>query len=367
MENLVNPWKNRRVFLTGHTGFKGSWLALWLARRGAQVRGYALDPISDPNMFTVASVAETLDDLRGDIRNYAKLQAAMTEFQPEVIFHLAAQPLVRHSYIDPLGTYATNVLGTANVLEAVRKTPSVRAVVCITSDKCYQAPGEIRAHCETDPLGGNDPYSSSKACAEILTAAYRNSFFPVDRLQDHHVAIATVRAGNVIGGGDWSQDRLLPDLIRGFYSGQQVLIRNPKAIRPWQHVLEPLSGYMQVAEKLLQGQPEFASAFNFGPDEDDAWPVERVANKLSALWGDGASWTRHNDSSMEEAPFLLLDSSKAHAELKWQPRLAIENSLDWTVAWYQAWLQNEPMKQMTLEQIAAYEKLPPYPTAGAKS
>ena len=371
MENMVspaaNPWHGRRVFLTGHTGFKGSWLALWLASRGARVRGYALDPITQPNLFTAASGANVLEDLRGDICNLPRLQSSIIEFQPEVIFHLAAQPLVRRSYVDPLGTYATNVLGTANVLECVRKAPTVRAVVCITTDKCYQPAASLRAHPETDPLGGNDPYSSSKACAEIVTAAYRSSFFPVERLADHRVAIATVRAGNVIGGGDWSQDRLIPDLIRGFDAGQQVLIRHPKAIRPWQHVLEPLHGYMLVAEQLLQGKPEFASAFNFGPNAGDAWPVECIAEKLSSLWGNGASWTCHEDSSIKEAPFLMLDSSKAHTALHWQPRLGIESALGWVVDWYKAWRQGEPMKEKTQDQITAYEQLLAAPALTAKS
>ncbi len=356
MEDLVNPWKDRRVFLTGHTGFKGGWLTLWLAGRGAQVRGYALDPATEPNLFTAASLTGILEDIRGDIRNYPKLEAAMTEFRPEVVFHLAAQPLVRRSYADPLGTYATNVIGTANVLEAVRRTPTVRAVVCATSDKCYKSPGVVRPHRETDPLGGHDPYSSSKACAEIVTAAYRSSFFPLDRLGEHRVAVATVRAGNVIGGGDWSEDRLIPDLIRGFQSGQQVLIRHPQAIRPWQHVLEPLCGYMLLAEQLLAGRPECASPFNFGPDGGDAWRVERIAQKLCSLWGNGASWTCNNGSHVHEAPFLMLDSSKARAELKWQPRLGIEATLEWTMDWYQAWLRGAEMRRKTQDQIATYEQ-----------
>lgn len=371
MEDMVNPaadpWHGRRVFLTGHTGFKGSWLALWLASRGAQVRGYALDPVTQPNLFTAASVSDSVEDLRGDICDLPRLQSSILEFQPEVIFHLAAQPLVRHSYLDPLGTYTTNVLGTANLLESVRKTPTVRAVVCITTDKCYQPATSLRAHPETDPLGGNDPYSSSKACAELVAAAYRSSFFPVDRLHEHRVAIATVRAGNVIGGGDWSHDRLIPDLIRGFCSGNQVLIRYPKAIRPWQHVLEPLSGYMMLAEQLLLGNPDFASAFNFGPHPDDAWPVERIAQKLCSLWGPGASWAVDNDSSMKESPFLMLDSAKAHNQLHWQPRLGIEKALEWIVEWYKAWQQHEPMLQRTQDQIAAYEQLLAGPALPAKS
>jgi CDP-glucose 4,6-dehydratase len=280
LEDVVIQWLGRRVFLTGHTGFKGGWLALWLARRGAQIRGYALDPATEPNLFTAASVATVLDDIRGDIRDYAKLESSMTEFGPEVVFHLAAQPIVRRSYTDPLGTYSTNVMGTAHVLEAVRKTSSVRAVVCVTSDKCYQNQEWVWPYRETDTLGGFDPYSSSKACAEIVCSAYRSSFFPVDRLHEHRVALATARAGNVVGGGDWSEDRLIPDLVRGFQAGQPVLIRQPKAVRPWQHVLEPLYGYMLLAEKLLDAPSQFCSSFNFGPNDEDAWPLSASRQNL---------------------------------------------------------------------------------------
>ncbi len=357
MEELVNPWRGRRVFLTGHTGFKGGWLALWLASRGAEVCGYALDPATEPNLFGAASVGSILRDIRGDLRDRSQVEAALTGFHPEVVFHLAAQPLVRRSYADPLETYATNVMGTAHVLEAVRKTPSVRAVVCVTTDKCYLNREWVWPYRETDPLGGYDPYSSSKACAEIVAAAYRSSFFPVDRLAEHRVAVATARAGNVIGGGDWSTDRLIPDLIRGFQSGQPVSIRYPKAIRPWQHVLESLSGYLTLAEKLLAGAAEFATAFNFGPGDDDAWTVESIATKLAGQWGRGASWVREPAHALHEAHFLRLDSSKARAELGWHPRLRIELALEWTLAWYQALDLGEDMRRYSEGQIAEYERL----------
>jgi CDP-glucose 4,6-dehydratase len=357
VEDVVNPWQGRRVFLTGHTGFKGGWLSLWLAGRGAQIRGYALDPENEPNLFTAASVATVLDDVRCDIRDYAKLEASMAEFCPEVVFHLAAQPLVRRSYADPLGTYATNIMGTAHVLEAVRKTPSVRAVVCITTDKCYQNREWVWPYRETDPLGGHDPYASSKACAEIVCAAYRSSYFPAGQLHEHRVALATARAGNVIGGGDWSEDRLIPDLIRGFQAKHPVLIRRPHAIRPWQHVLEPLHGYMMLAEQLLMERAQFASAFNFGPSDEDAWPVERIATAVANMWGEGASWVRDADPSMHEAHTLRLDASKSRAELGWQPRLKIETALEWTMAWYRAWQKGADMRQETQAQITAYEEL----------
>lgn len=321
------------------------------------MRGYALDPATEPNLFTAASVADAVDDIRGDIRDYAKLKAAMTEFRPEVVFHLAAQPLVRRSYADPLGTYATNVMGTAHIMEAIRKTPSVRAVVCITTDKCYQNQEWVWPYRETDPLGGYDPYASSKACAEIVSAAYRSSFFTADRLRDHRVALATARAGNVIGGGDWSEDRLIPDLIRGFQAKQPVLIRRPKSIRPWQHVLEPLHGYILLAEQLLAGRAQFASSFNFGPSDEATWPVERIATAIAEMWGEGASWVHDTDFSVHEDHFLRLDASKAHAELGWQSRLRIEAALQWTLAWYRAWEQGADMRQQTQKQIDAYEEL----------
>lgn len=357
MEDMVNPWQGRRVFLTGHTGFKGGWLSLWLASRGAQIRGYALEPSTEPNMFTVASVGRVIEDLRGDTRDLPKLQASMVEFAPEVVFHLAAQPLVRHSYIDPLGTYSTNVMGTAHVMEAIRNTPSVRAVVCITTDKCYHNQEWVWPYRETDALGGHDPYSSSKACAEMVAAAYRSSFFPVDRLSEHQVLLATVRAGNVIGGGDWSGYRLIPDLIRGFEAGEPVLIRRPGAVRPWQHVLEPLSGYILLAEKLLARNAGLASAFNFGPQDEDTWPVERIADEVAGLWGEGASWVRDSAPTPHEDHLLRLDASRARFELGWRPRLRIETALEWSVAWYRARKQGRNMTEFTWKQIADYEKL----------
>lgn len=355
MENVVSGWRGRRVFLTGHTGFKGGWLALWLSQRGAQVRGYALDPATDPNLFTAAGIGDVVEDIRGDLLDRDRLDASLREFDPEVVFHLAAQPLVRRSYADPLGTYATNVLGTAHVLEAVRKTPSVRAVICVTSDKCYENREWAWAYRETDPLGGHDPYSSSKACAEIVSAAYRSSFFSAKSPGGRSVALATARAGNVIGGGDWSEDRLIPDLIRGFVAGVPVQIRQPNAIRPWQHVLEPAHGYIVLAERLLAGDGKAASAFNFGPEDRDAWPVSRIADELVADWGAGAAWTQEGGSGVHEASLLRLDSSKARAELGWKPRLTIETALQWTTAWYRAFAGGDNMADFSLKQIAAFE------------
>jgi len=354
---MVKNWNGRRVFLTGHTGFKGGWLALWLSKLGALVRGFALDPSTEPNMFTVASIRSCLEDVRGDIRDYKYLESSMTEFAPEVVFHMAAQPLVRRSYSDPVGTYATNVMGTVHLLEAVRKTPSVRAVVCVTTDKVYQNQEWVWPYRETDPLGGYDPYASSKACAEIVSAAYRTSFFPSERLHEHHVALATARAGNVIGGGDWSEGRLIPDLMRGFSSDKPVLIRRPNAIRPWQHVLDPLHGYMMLAERLVAQEAGFASAYNFGPANDDSWPVARIANKTAEIWGKGASWIRDHELGAHEDHTLRLDASKAGMEIGWYPRLKIETAMEWTIDWYRACRDGKSMAEFTTKQIREYEVL----------
>lgn len=351
-------WRGKRVFLTGHTGFKGGWLALWLASKGAVVRGYALDPGTQPNLLTEARIGTVIEDVRGDIRDAAKLDAAIKEFSPEVVFHMAAQPLVRYSYEDPIGTYETNVIGTARVLDAVRRTPSVRAVVSVTTDKCYENKEWHWGYRETDPLGGYDPYSSSKACAEIVSAAYRQSYFPVHKMKEHGCAIATARAGNVIGGGDWSPDRLIPDLVRGFLAGETVRIRRPQAIRPWQHVLEPLHGYLLLAEHLLSGKRErYATAFNFGPADEDARPVGWIVERMVEQWGESASWMLDEEPGVHEAGYLKLDASRARAELHWQPKLHLGTALEWLVDWYKRWQAGEDMQRLTLEQIAAYESI----------
>jgi CDP-glucose 4,6-dehydratase len=347
-------WAGRRVFLTGHTGFKGGWLALWLARLGAEVRGYSLDPYTTPNLFDVARIGSRVEDIRGDIRDGAALDRAMTEFAPEVVFHLAAQPLVRLSYEEPLLTYETNVIGTARVLDAVRRTPSVRAVVVVTTDKCYENREWLWGYRESDPLGGYDPYSSSKACAEMVSAAFRQSYFPAGC----RVGIATARAGNVIGGGDWSMDRLIPDLVRGFLACEPVTIRRPNAIRPWQHVLEPLHGYLTLAERLLSDDAaRYATAYNFGPADDDARSVEWVVSRMVEMWGDGARWVRDAEPGVHEARYLKLDASRARAELGWAPRLRLADALDWLVAWYRAHAAGADMQAFTLGQIASYEAL----------
>ena len=352
---VTHSWRGVRVFLTGHTGFKGGWLALWLASKGAIVRGYSLDPSTSPSMFEAARVAESVEDIRGDIRDRETLDRAMREFAPELVFHLAAQALVRPSYADPVGTYATNVLGTVHLLESIRSLASVRAVVVVTSDKCYENQEWHWGYREQDRLGGHDPYSSSKACAEIVCAAYRSSFFSSP--EKAGVMLATARSGNVIGGGDWSQDRLIPDLIRAFMRSEPVLIRRPKSVRPWQHVLEPLAGYLTLAERLLAGETELAAPWNFGPLDQDAWPVERIADAMARRWGNGASWIADTAPSVHEAGYLKLDASKARAELGWLPQLRLNTALEWIVDWHQAWSAGSDMQAFTLKQIGQYEAL----------
>ena len=357
MENLVNSnsseWAGRRVFLTGHTGFKGSWLALWLHQLGACVHGYALDPPTQPALFEVARVAPTLaSDTRADLADLHRLRSAITEARPEVVFHLAAQPLVRASYADPIGTFATNVLGTAHLLEAVRTCPSVRAVVVITTDKVYLNREWVHPYREEDPLGGHDPYSASKAAAEIVSASMRASFF--------HSAVAprvaTARAGNVIGGGDWAADRLVPDCLKAFADGQPVHLRFPRALRPWQHVLEPLHGYLTLASALLSpAGPDLATAWNFGPRAEDDATVEHVASSLAEVWGEGAAVTIAEDADHpHEAGLLALDPSAARHRLGWVPRWNLAAALRHTVDWHRAWLRGEDMRSTSLQQIQYY-------------
>jgi len=353
----LNSWAGKRVFLTGHTGFKGSWLALWLTHLGAVVRGYSLDPITSPNLFDVVKLHNKVEDIRGDIRDPKTLDAALEEFAPDVVFHLAAQALVKLSYDQPILTYETNVIGTARVLDAIRRAPSVRAVVVVTSDKCYENREWAWGYRECDPLGGYDPYSSSKACAEIVAAAFRQSYFPAGKLSEHRVAIATARAGNVIAGGDWSLDRLIPDLIRGFQSGQPVPIRRPNSIRPWQFVLEPLRGYLMLAEKLLTGDPKYATAFNFGPSDDDARPVHWIVDRMTKNWGDGAEWFSDEGAGVHEAGYLKLDASLARNLLRWTPALHLDEALDWIIRWHKAHAAGEEMQAYTLQQIKDYEVL----------
>ena len=352
MEGLVGV-RDRSVLLTGHTGFKGGWLTMWLASLGARVHGYALGPTTDPNLFEAARIAELLaSDTRGGVADLRTLRTTVERARPEVIFHLAAQPLVSVGYRDPLGTFATNVLGTANLLEAVRDIDSVRAVVIVATDKVYANSESGQAFREGDPLGGHDPYSGSKAAAEVVVASYRTSFFGAD---GHPARIASARAGNVVGGGDWSADRLVPDCLRAFASHEPVRLRHPESVRPWQHVLEPLSGYLVLATRLLAGGGEtFARAWNFGPDDGDDASVGEVARKVAELWGDGASVEHDAVVAWSEAGLLRLDSSQARRELGWTPSWSVQQALEQTVEWQRAWRRGEDMQALSRQQIEAY-------------
>ncbi len=345
-------WRDKRVFLTGHTGFKGGWLALWLADMGAEVFGYALAPPTEPNFFTATRLERYLTQhTRGDIRDAATLTTALQQSGAEIVFHLAAQPLVRHSYVEPVETYQTNVMGTVNLLEAVRNTPAVKAIVNITTDKCYENREWIWPYRENEALGGYDPYSSSKACAELVTASYRNAF-----LQKTGTQLASARAGNVIGGGDWATDRLIPDFLRAMDAKQTITIRSPHAIRPWQHVLEPLSGYLMLAEKLYDAGESFAEAWNFGPDEADArsvqWIVENLCRQIPDM-----DWQCDTQTQPHEAHTLRLDSTKAKTRLHWRPRWSLATALDYTLNWHWAWKTGTDMADTSLAQIQAYERL----------
>ncbi|HEX4229642.1 MAG TPA: CDP-glucose 4,6-dehydratase [Bryobacteraceae bacterium] len=360
-------WSGKRVFLTGHTGFKGGWMALWLQLQGCEVCGYSLLPSTRINLFEDASVGRDMRSMIGDVRDAGLLCSALAGFRPEVVFHFAAQPLVRSSYRDPLGTYSTNVMGTANLFEAVRHTDSVRAVVVVTSDKCYENREWDWSYREIDRLGGYDPYSSSKACAELILSAYRNSFFNPADYRSHGVALASVRAGNVIGGGDWAEDRLIPDIIRAFTVGDPVRIRNPRAIRPWQHVLEPLRGYLAVAESLCESGIRHEESWNFGPDPSDAQSVEWVLWQLSAAWGDGARWELENASQPHEDQNLTLDCSRAATQLRWRPQIGLRQALEMTVDWYRARLQGQEMRAFTCKQIRQYANLATAKAASSQS
>ena len=355
----MNPgfWQGKRVLLTGHTGFKGSWLSLWLQSLGAQVTGYALAPTTHPSLFEIADVAQGMTSVIGDIRDLANVQAVFAKHKPEIVIHMAAQPLVRYSYQNPVETYATNVMGTVHVLEAVRNTSGVKAVVNITTDKCYENREWVWGYRENEPMGGFDPYSNSKGCAELVSAAYRSSFFNVNNYEQHGVALATVRAGNVIGGGDWAQDRLVPDILTAFEQGRKVEIRHPHAIRPWQHVMEPLRGYLMLAEELFERGPIFAEGWNFGPNDEDAKPVGWIVEQMAALWGDDAQWQVDTGDHPHEAHYLKLDISKARSLLDWHPALRLKDTLALIIDWSKQHQAGANMRQLTLAQLHDYQAL----------
>ncbi|MEP7098993.1 MAG: CDP-glucose 4,6-dehydratase [Burkholderiales bacterium] len=343
-------WRGKRVFMTGHTGFKGSWLSLWLQSLGADLRGLALAPPTEPSLFDVAKVGAAMSSVIGDIRGLETVHEAMTSFRPEIVIHMAAQPLVRLSYIEPVETYATNVMGTVHVLEAAKRVESVRCIVNVTTDKCYDNREWAWGYREDEPMGGHDPYSSSKGCSELVTSAYRRSFF-----QGGRVALGSARAGNVIGGGDWAADRLVPDILRAFERNEPVRIRNPHSTRPWQHVLEPLSGYLSLAEHLWEHGQTFAESWNFGPRDDDARPVLWIVEHMAAVWGNGAGWQMDGGEHPHEANYLKLDISKARQRLGWRPRWDLDTALGHITHWHQAWLAGDDMRALCLAQIGQYK------------
>lgn len=349
----VNPafWKGKKVFLTGHTGFKGSWNSLWLQSMGAIVKGHSLNPPTTPSLYFEANVGDNMETQIGDIRNLDLLKKSMISFNPDILIHMAAQPLVRLSYLEPVETYTTNVIGTVNVLEAARYCTNLKAIVSVTTDKCYENREWAWGYRENEPMGGHDPYSNSKGCAELVTSAYRNSFF---QTQDT-ASIATARAGNVIGGGDWAEDRLIPDILKAFEKSQPVVVRNPLSTRPWQHVLEPLSGYLVLAEQLYEKGDQFAEAWNFGPKDEDCKPVNWILDKMVADWGNGASWELDKKSNPHEAGFLKLDCSKAASGLNWHPLWNLEHTLNLIVNWHQDWNTGKNMNEKCLQEIASYK------------
>jgi CDP-glucose 4,6-dehydratase len=346
------------VLLTGHTGFKGSWLSLWLHRLGAEVTGYALEPPTRPSLYQQAGVTAHVRSVISDIRDFPRLEAAVGDCRPDVVFHLAAQSVVRRGYADPIETYATNVMGTVNLLEAVRRRAAGCVVVNVTSDKCYAHRDGGPGYREDEPMGGDDPYSNSKGCAELVTSAFRRSYFPPEALDRHRVALASARAGNAVGGGDWTADQLVPDLIRSFAAGTPCPIRNPGAIRPWQFVLEPLRGYLVLAEHLARDGARFASGWNFGPASADARPVSWIADRLAGAWGEGASWAPDPGAHPPEAAVLTLDASRAGHQLGWRPVLSLERALEWIVEWYRAWAGGDDLGGVTRAQVDRYQELP---------
>jgi len=356
-QSFAGSYQGRKIFITGHTGFKGSWLSLWLHYLGAQVTGYALDPPTNPSLFKLCRVDELIDSVIADIRDLKRLKESMLKAAPEIVIHMAAQPLVRDSYAMPVDTFAINVMGTVNLLETVRSCDSVRSVVVVTTDKVYENREWLRPYREGEPLGGYDPYSSSKACAELVASAYRSSFFSRPHAPDSpfQTSIATARAGNVIGGGDWGKDRLIPDCIKALLSESKVMIRNLHAVRPWQHVLEPLSGYLTLARRLYEEGSSYAEAWNFGPDEIDEKPVEWVVKRLCEKWGALGLYQIDGGVHHHEAGYLKLDSSKARSKLGWTPVWSLETAIDATVEWTKAYKDGKDTRQVCLDQIARYE------------
>jgi CDP-glucose 4,6-dehydratase len=356
----INPnqefWKGKKVLITGHTGFKGSWLSMMLHQMGAEISGYALEPPTEPSLYKITNIDNIVNSTTGDIRDYGKLFASLQQIKPEIIIHMAAQPLVRVSYLNPRETYEINVMGTVNLFEAIRNTSGIKVVLNVTTDKCYENKEWVWGYRENEPMGGYDPYSNSKGCSELVTAAFRNSYFNPKEYQKHGVALASARAGNVIGGGDWAVDRLIPDFVRSMIKGEKIIIRSPYAIRPWQHVLEPLTGYLLLCERLYEEGTIFADGWNFGSNDEDAKDVEWITKTICELWGKGATFSINTNPQLHEANYLKLDCSKSKTELDWTPKWNIHTALQSIVDWYKAYLRGENMRKVCEEQIDQYYK-----------
>tara|TARA_B110000014_G_scaffold260633_1_gene250761 strand:+ start:1147 stop:2211 length:1065 start_codon:yes stop_codon:yes gene_type:complete len=350
-----NFWKNKKVLLTGHTGFKGSWLSLWLQKLQVDLVGFSKSIPTQPSLFELADVGKNMTSIMKDIRNIQDVSDTVKEHKPDIVIHMAAQSLVQKSYEDPLETFSTNIMGTINVLEALRKTSEKCVVINVTSDKCYENQELARGYNENDPMGGFDPYSSSKGCAELITSSFRNSFFTNSNLEKPDISLASVRAGNVIGGGDWAENRIVPDIIKGIIHKKTIKIRNPDAVRPWQYVLEPLRGYLELAEKLWKDKSEYAESWNFGPDDDDIKPVSWIVKEITNMWNSNVEVDYNTSNLKHETNFLKLDCSKAKSKLKWTPKIKLEQGLQLTVDWYKQYEQKKELKEFTENQIEEYE------------
>jgi CDP-glucose 4,6-dehydratase len=347
-------WKNKKILITGHTGFKGSWLTIWLKKLGADITGFSKSVPTNPSLFETANIGKNIKSVVGDIQNYEFLKETISECEPEIIFHMAAQSLVIKSYSNPIETFSTNIMGTVNLLYAVKETKKAKVVINITSDKCYENNESLEGYREDDPMGGYDPYSSSKGCAELITKSFRKSFFSSDH--ENNIGLASVRAGNVIGGGDWAENRLIPDIISAIKNKENVKIRNPNAIRPWQHVLDPLNGYISLAEKVWDDQTKYSEGWNFGPEKNETKPVSWVIEKFNELWKNKINWVV-GDNELHEANNLILNCQKAKSRLGWNSKINTETALEWTIEWYTKYFEGKNMMKVTEEQILEFQKL----------
>ena len=351
-------WNKKKVLLTGHTGFKGSWLSLWLQKLNASVIGFSKSIPTNPSLFELANIENGMTSITGNVCDYDKLEETIKEYKPEIVIHMAAQAILRESYSNPIETYATNVMGTVNLLESIRKVGNVKVILNVTTDKCYEPNESSKGYLETDRLGGYDPYSNSKACSELVTLSFRNSFFNPKEYHKHGISLASCRAGNVIGGGDWGKDRLIPDIMRGILNNEIIKIRNPNSIRPWQHVLDPLNGYLTLVEKLWSSGSEFSEGWNFGPLENDEKPVKLIVEKLTEQWSKDIRMDIDNSVNPHEENYLRLNCIKANSRLGWMPKLNLEQGLEWITEWYKHYEQNNNMREITEQQIEKFQKLP---------